>query len=239
MSANLAQTQNKSATVKTGSQNSSGAQSNSQPRAPFNPAFGGRFGRGAARGGRGAAFSRGRGYYNNTSRPQCQLCGKTGHMAWQCFHRFNQQFISPFSQGAPRQQHPSNNFNFQSNPTAMMATSSSVFDASWYPDSGASNHITPDLSNITNRAAYNGTEQVYLADGTGISISHLGCAKVQQSHSSSSPLVLNHLLHVPSASKNLISVSKFASDNNIFFEFHPHLFCQMPGFQEDFTPGNC
>jgi hypothetical protein len=36
--------------------------------------------------------------------------------------------------------------------------------------------------------------------------------------------VLHNLLHVPSITKNLISVSKFARDNHVFFEFHPN-FC--------------
>ncbi|PON50828.1 hypothetical protein PanWU01x14_220650 [Parasponia andersonii] len=31
---------------------------------------------------------------------------------------------------------------------------------------------------------------------------------------------LKHLLHVPTISKNLISVSRFARDNAVFFEFH-------------------
>ena len=34
---------------------------------------------------------------------------------------------------------------------------------------------------------------------------------------------LNKLLHVPPISKNLLSVSQFAKDNAVFFEFHPHL----------------
>jgi histone deacetylase 1/2 len=34
-------------------------------------------------------------------------------------------------------------------------------------------------------------------------------------------LKLNDLLHVPNISKNLLSVSKFAKDNNVYFEFHP------------------
>lgn len=33
-------------------------------------------------------------------------------------------------------------------------------------------------------------------------------------------LTLNNLLHVPSITKNLISVSQFAKDNSVFFEFH-------------------
>ena len=36
--------------------------------------------------------------------------------------------------------------------------------------------------------------------------------------------MLHNLLHVPSITKNLISVSKFARDNHVFFEFHPN-FC--------------
>jgi len=31
---------------------------------------------------------------------------------------------------------------------------------------------------------------------------------------------LQHLLHVPTISKNLLSVSRFACDNHVFFEFH-------------------
>lgn len=37
---------------------------------------------------------------------------------------------------------------------------------------------------------------------------------------SSTPLLFSNLLHVPNSSKNMISVSKFAADNNLFFEFH-------------------
>lgn len=37
-------------------------------------------------------------------------------------------------------------------------------------------------------------------------------------------LTLNNLLLVPHITKNLMSVSKFAQDNNVFFEFHPK-FC--------------
>ena len=41
---------------------------------------GGRRGRGRSRGG-------GRSWQG--CRPQCQLCGKIGHIVWQCFYRFN------------------------------------------------------------------------------------------------------------------------------------------------------
>ena len=33
------------------------------------------------------------------------------------------------------------------------------------------------------------------------------------------------MLHVPQIQKNLLSVSKFIADNNVYFEFHPSYFC--------------
>jgi histone deacetylase 1/2 len=39
----------------------------------------------------------------------------------------------------------------------------------------------------------------------------------------STTLKLNNMLHVPSITKNLVSVSQFARDNNVFFEFHSNV----------------
>lgn len=99
--------------------------------------------------------------------------------------------------------------------TAMMATSN-PFDSHWYAYFGASNHVTSDLTHLSNKDDYHGNEQLYLANGTCIPIKRIGHASVQLSSSSKS-LYLHQLLHVPAASKNLLSVSKFASDNNVFF----------------------
>jgi hypothetical protein len=41
---------------------------------------------------------------------------------------------------------------------------------------------------------------------------------------SSRPLMLKHVLHVPSTHKNLIYVHRFTLDNDAFIEFHPYLF---------------
>lgn len=32
------------------------------------------------------------------------------------------------------------------------------------------------------------------------------------------------MLHVPTITKNLLSVAQFTSDNNVYFEFHPRVF---------------
>ncbi|KAL5743425.1 hypothetical protein ACOSQ2_026541 [Xanthoceras sorbifolium] len=136
----------------------------------FQQHFRGRFrGRGRGRGGR---------FYNN--RAPCQLCGKLGHNASVCYHRYDQtgqnisnrfeqsavghnRFNNSSPQGNLAQQldfthdsgysayHPHNNsYN------AMIASSSTIADPSWYVDSGATNHITPDFNNLSISNEYRG-----------------------------------------------------------------------------------
>lgn len=108
----------------------------------------------------------------------------------------------------------------------MMASSSAYpsCSSSWYLDSGANNHITPNLShlgsNYTTAFEYEGGDRIHLADGSGITISHVGNALVQNPVSHT-PFLLTYLLHVPNSSQNLLSVSQFTADNKVFFEFHP------------------
>lgn len=147
----------------------------------------------------------------NTLKPQCQVCGKTGHTALTCWHRFDQEFTSDSS---------SSHTN-QSPISAMAATSCTAFDPQWYPDSGATDHITPDENNLVHKAPYTGHNQVHVGDGKGLTINHVGSSTFY-SQFSSKPLTLKHLLHVPSMTKNLLSVSKFSSDNSVFFEFFPN-----------------
>lgn len=103
---------------------------------------------------------------------------------------------------------------------AMLANSQTNFDQNWYPDSGATNHITPNINNLTNRTNCSGNEQAHIGDGLGLKICHTRSAFFP-SQFNSKILYLKQLLHVPQITKNLLSVSKFAFDNNVFFEFFP------------------
>jgi histone deacetylase 1/2 len=69
---------------------------------------------------------------------------------------------------------------------------------------------------------YYGQEQVMMGNGQGVSIQSLGHSKFASPNNPNVHLKLNELLHVPNISKNLLSVSKFAQDNNVIFEFHPY-----------------
>ena len=103
-----------------------------------------------------------------------------------------------------------------------MATPENICDTNWYPNSSASNHVTANANNLVEHTPYYGNEQVH-GNGMRLSIKHIGLSQFS-SPFTSQLLSLNYLLHVPKITKNLLSVSKFARDNNLFFEFHPN-FC--------------
>lgn len=163
----------------------------------------------------------------------------------QCYYRYDQSFSGPSQlvQGSHEVQGHLAEFgddqlddvqyNFGSDsaytfdqqdwsPAAMLATPESVVDSNWYPDSGATHHITSSEGNLAHSNEFTGSEKVLLGNGMGLQISNIGRSSfTTKSHNK--PLILDKLLHVPKISKNLLSVSKFASDNNAFFEFYPHV----------------
>lgn len=86
----------------------------------------------------------------------------------------------------------------------------------WYPDSGATHHLCKDASALNNASPYSGTVSILMGDCTRARISLVGNSVVDMS---TKVLHLSNVLHVPSIRKNLLSVSQFARENNVFFEF--------------------
>jgi histone deacetylase 1/2 len=101
------------------------------------------------------------------------------------------------------------------------STSSYPVDPAWYADTAATDHLTNDLNKITMKEHYHGKDQVQTANGTGMRITHIGQSIIP---TQAQPLHLKNILHVPSVTRNLLSVKKFTYDNNVFFEFHPWYF---------------
>jgi histone deacetylase 1/2 len=66
-----------------------------------------------------------------------------------------------------------------------------------------------------------GSDQVHAANGIGMEIGHIGHSTLQ---SPTSSLHLNNILHVPTASKSLVSVHRLSRDNNAYLEFYPDRF---------------
>jgi hypothetical protein len=152
--------------------------------------------------------SRGRGRQNfSFNRPVCQVCQKVGHVALQCYHRFDNSYT--IESTSPTQ--------------ALLATSQQAPDPNWYLDTGVTHHVTHDLANLNIRAnEYQGSDQIRVGNGTSLPIKHIGTTQL------STPTVtfrLNNVLHVPDITNNLLSVHKFTNDTHTLMEFHPSLFC--------------
>jgi len=144
-------------------------------------------------------------HYSSNQRPQCQVCGKLGYTANQCYYRFDHAY--------------------QGNPPNMVAYSASFspqLDTNWYPNTGSTNHLTNDLNNLSvHSEPYLGNDKIHVGDGAGLSIKNIGSATLSTIANS---FTLNKLLHVPHIQKNLISISQFTSDNNVYLEFHSSSF---------------
>jgi hypothetical protein len=87
-------------------------------------------------------------------------------------------------------------------------------------DTGATDHLTSDLERLHVHEHYGGKDQVQVANGSGLSILHIG-----HSNLAGSSLHLKDILHVPRIRKDLLSVYRLVSDNDVFVEFHRHFFC--------------
>jgi hypothetical protein len=93
------------------------------------------------------------------------------------------------------------------------------------------------LDKLAIRERYGGSDLVHTASGSGIPICHIGQTTI---HSHNCDLVLKNILHVPNASKNLVSIHKFTYDNNAFFEFHPwHFLLKDRDTRKPLLQGRC
>jgi hypothetical protein len=82
---------------------------------------------------------------------------------------------------------------------AHAATSSYTLDLAWYANSAATDHITGDLAN-----------------GSGMTINLVGQSIVS---TLSRTIFLKNVLHVLQSTRNLASIHRFTSDNDVFLNF--------------------
>jgi histone deacetylase 1/2 len=263
-SLNLAQASSSKTTPNSQSDSVSTQPSVNSTTSPDSSYFTANRGRGG-RNGRGRGRNGGGGRYSNT---QCQICFKTGHPAFECWHRSNLQYQPPMNAqyqagygayqanygpnlgGYGVMQPPALNYNgygtyfgapqpnfnpYQPRfppparpstsqvapPNALLTNTPSVSGSgTWYPDSGASFHVTADARNIQEPSFFDGADQVFIGNGQGLPIHSSGFSVFPSPILPNTQLSLNNLLHVPSITKNLMSVSQFARDNSVYFEFH-------------------
>ncbi|XP_071683516.1 uncharacterized protein [Lolium perenne] len=101
-------------------------------------------------GGRAQGGGRGRGHRRTTPWVDvtCQICGRDGHPAKDCWYRWTDGDDDSFEgKGAH--------------------VASYGIDTNWYSDTGATHHITSELNNLTVRDNYQGSDKVNTANGQG------------------------------------------------------------------------
>ncbi|KAM1416516.1 hypothetical protein ACFX2I_008052 [Malus domestica] len=126
-------------------------------------------------------------YYSGGKNP-CQIYHSFEHEAIDCYERMNHAFAGKI-------------------PLAKLAvmcvhTNSTATSPTWLIDSGATSHITNDISAIHSPIPYSGEENVYIGDGHGMSIHHSGNFVLK---TPSATFRLNNVLHVPMMKFNLLS----------------------------------
>ncbi|XP_019253790.1 PREDICTED: uncharacterized protein LOC109232473 [Nicotiana attenuata] len=86
----------------------------------------------------------------------------------------------------------------------------------WYPDSGASAHMTNDPSVLSSSTPYTGSSKVMVGNGHLLPISSVGSSILP---TISKPLRLKNVLYVPLLAKNLLSIQRLCRDNDCLIEF--------------------
>ena len=141
---------------------------------------------------------------SSSKRVVCQYCEKLGHIAKVCYkiHGYpNKQGVRPTAQNAQVESPAASN--------------------DWILDSGASHHITNDLEQLHLTTPYHGKDQLYVGDGTALPITHTGKTQLtSQLHT----LHLHNVLHIPTISQKLISISQLCRSNPISVEFFSDYF---------------
>ncbi|CAL9240698.1 unnamed protein product [Arabidopsis halleri] len=135
------------------------------------------------------------GSYNSENKIVCQICGKPGHPALKCWHRFN------------------NSYQYEELPAALAAMRiTDVTDQNgheWIGDSGATAHITNSPHNLQHSQQYGGSDTIMVGNGDFLPITHTGSTSIS---SSSGKLPLTDVLVCPNIEKSLLSVSKLTND---------------------------
>lgn len=171
------------------------------------------------------------GPYNSHNKLLCQICGKTGHSALKCFHKFDLSYNTPqlspaspspmtttyqYNQsttspvGPAYQQHQS----FSDPGQAHIATASTTHDDAWYLDGEASHHSTLDVSAFYTKELYQGASQLTIGNGSSLLITHIGNSCIPAPRL----LHLKNILLVASL-KNRMNISHFTLHNDVLVEF--------------------
>ena len=102
--------------------------------------------------------------------------------------------------------------------SAMHTMSLSQPDPDWYMDTGATSHMTSTQGNLSSYFNLSKNNGILVGSGHSIPIRGYGHTSLPPPNP---PLSLKNVLHAPKIIKNLVSVRKFTTDNNVSVIFDP------------------
>nr|KYP72734.1 hypothetical protein KK1_005333 [Cajanus cajan] len=102
----------------------------------------------------------------------------------------------------------------QKPPQAFVTNTNQSTSQQWFPNSGASFHVTNNANNIQQLTPFEGPNHIFIGNGEGLPIDFVGSSNITRTLNSHFSLALHQMLHVPQITKILISISKFARDND-------------------------
>lgn len=82
-----------------------------------------------------------------------------------------------------------------------------------------SHHFISDISNLFIKSKYNRFEKMHIGYGSILFIHQIGASAFTSRHYSNKLFLLKDMLHMLHIAKNLLNVSKFTKDSNVYFEF--------------------
>lgn len=132
---------------------------------------------------------------------------KTGHTTAHCYFRSDQNYMGSVPNMANTVFSAPNSSRGHS---ACLVSANTVFDLNWYMDSGASNHITHDATNLNEITNPYGKSDIFVDNGEKLQVCNTGVSSLPWKNES---LKLNQVLHAPKFTKNLLSVSQVTCDN--------------------------
>ena len=124
----------------------------------------------------------------------------------QCYYQFDQLFIGLSQLQGNRSQENMAHLHQQlseiffpgtSSPSIKLTTLEMIQDNNWYTNSEATHHFTPNLNNLLTKSQFPSLGEVFVGNGKGLSIHHIGHTSFSSSFIPSNTLALKQLLHVP------------------------------------------
>lgn len=128
------------------------------------------------------------------------------HIAANCWYKYERGYTP--------------NHNNRREPIGAYVVSESSNQNAWYLDSEATNHVTNNLRNLSINSEFKGDDRLTVGNGEKLKISHICCSLLNTLDTQTvKHIKLNQMLHVPKITKNLKSVSKLLSDNEVEIKF--------------------